>query len=347
MASTNVATDFKNALIRLSSPAFNDKNEKRMPSYGALEAIIADTSSLVVPSEIERAKKSVRQDVEIAVLKKYTATDVDADSCTITGETAETAVVTPSYSNYGFAVKAYPEIHYGNQITMQETMAYSMFMGWQKVFNRLDVASVALLEATKHAITGATSNYFDVASSLATLKAGLDPQKIYGYMPGFLKKLDLNGGYKEVTNTEAFTTSLLSRGFGLNNSENKNFNGGLAGSDQFNTFLTNNATPPATTEEVRYVFENGTYGMLNWNRPIGMSDWGRIGEHEYWTTIKDPFYGLDWTVHYKKACTDLSADYEGLSATIGEHYLIYSSFAFLEAYSSDTTQGAVKFAVNI
>ena len=346
MASTNVATDFKNALIRLSSPAFNDKNEKRMPTYGALEAIKADTNSLIVPSEIERAKKSVRQDVEIAVLKKFSATDVDADSCTITGDTAETAVVTPSYANYGFAVKAYPEIHYGNQITMEETMAYNMFMGWQKVFGRLDVAAVAMLEASKSAIT-TTSTYFDVASSTATLKAGLDPQKVYAYMAGYLKKLNLNGGYKEVANTEALTTSLLSRGYSANNSENKSFNGGLAGSDQFNTFVTNNATPPATTEEVRYVFENGTFGLLNWNRPIGSADWGRIGDHEYWTTIQDPFYGLDWTVHYKKACTDLSADYEGLTATIGEHYLISSSFAFVEAYSSDTSQGAVKFAVNI
>ena len=127
MASTNVATDFKNALIRLSSPAFNDKNEKRMPTYGALEAIKADTNSLIVPSEIERAKKSVRQDVEIAVLKKFSATDVDADSCTITGDTAETAVVTPSYANYGFAVKAYPEIHYGNQITMESSIPLVLF----------------------------------------------------------------------------------------------------------------------------------------------------------------------------------------------------------------------------
>ena len=351
MASTNVATDFKTALIKLGSGTFDHKNEKRMPSYGAFQAILDDTSSLLRAGEIERAKNSVRQDVEIAVQKKYTMTDVDQDTCSPSGVTGETAVGTPSYSTYGFAVKATPEIHYGNVISYQEQMAFDMFMGWKKVLGRLDTAAVALIDANKHALGGGspiTSNYFDVASSLATLKAGLDPQRIYAYMPGYLKKLDLEGGYKEVTNTEALTTSLLSRAYGLNNQENKaGFMGSLAGSENFTTYTTNNATPPGSTEEVRYVFENGTFGVLNWNRQIGSSDWGRIGEHEYWTQIQDPYVGLTWTVHYKKACTDLSADYEGLYATIGEHYLIYTDLAFLDAYSSDTTQGCVKFAVNI
>lgn len=348
MASTNAATDFKTALIKLSSGSFDNKNEMRMPNYGGFQAVQADTSALVNAGEIERAKASVRQDVEIAVKKKYVMTDVDQDNCIISGVTGETGVVTPSYSPYGFAIKATPEIHYGNVIGYQEQMAFDMFMGWKKVYNRLDTAAVALLDANKHALTGAASNYFDVAASVATLKSGLDPQRIYGYMPGLLKKLDLQGGYKEVANTEALTTSLLSRAYGLNNQENKaGFMGGLAGSENFTTYTTNNATPPATTEEVRYVFENGTFGLLNWNRQIGASDWGRIGEHEYWTQIQDPYYGLTWTVHYKKACTDISADYEGLYATIGEHYLIYTDVAFLDAYSSDTTQGCVKFAVNI
>jgi hypothetical protein len=348
MASTNIATDFKNALIRLSSPDFNEKNEKRMPNFGALKAVMDDTTSLVAPSVIENAKKSVRQDVEIALLKKYTPGNVDNDSCTFEGETSETAIVTPSYSRYGFAVKAYPEIHYGNAITMQETMANDMFQNWKKQFNRLDTAAVALLDASKHALTGITSTYFDIASSTANLKTGLDPQKIYAYMPAFLKKMELEGTYKEVANTEALTTTLLSRGFGVSNSENKmGFMGSLAGSDNFNTYTSNNVNVPATFEETRYVFENGTFGMLNWNRPIGTADWGRIGEHEYWTQIQDPFMGLTWTVHYKKACTDLSTDYEGLTATIGEHYLIYTDVAFLEAYSSDTTQSCVKFGVNI
>lgn len=337
-----IATDFKNALLRLNT-GFSNKNEMRMPNFGALKAIADDTSSLVPASEIERAKNSHRQDVELAVLSKYTATNVDADSCTITGEGSSSAVATPSYSGYGFAVSAYPEIHFGNQITKEEKLAFDLFMGWKKVFSRLDVASVAMLEASKHALTGATSNYFTIANSAATFSGDL--QRIYGYMPAFMKKLDLQGAYKEVANTEALTSVLLSQAFGVQNAENKaGLNGRLSGADSFQTYVTNNIST-GTDDEVRYVFENGTFGLLNWNRPMAVQG-ASITEADTWTTIQDPYFGFTWSVHYQKKCTDLSGTYEGMSASIGEHWLIKTDFAFLEAYSSDTTQGCVKFVCN-
>ena len=337
-----VASDFKTALLRVGTK-FSTGNEMRMPNYGALQAVLGDTSMLLPASEIERAKNSYRQDVELAVLSKYTATDVDVDDCTITGEGSSSAVITPTYSGYGFTVAAYPESHYGNQIGKEEKLAFDMFMGWKKVFNRLDVASVALLEASKHALTGETSKYFNIGSSTAQYTGDL--QRIYGYMPAFLKKLNLSGPYKEVANTEALTPQLLSQAYGVYNNENKAaLNGRLPGSDNFSTFVTNNVSV-GDNLDVRYVFEPGTFGMLNWNRPMAVNG-AQITEADTWGVIQDPFFGFTWTVHYQKRCTDLSGTYEGMVASIGEHWLIKSDFSFLEAYSSDTTQGCVKFTTS-
>ena len=56
-----IATDFKNALTELASDRFTMANEKRMPVYGGLQAIMADTTNLITPATIERAKKSDRK----------------------------------------------------------------------------------------------------------------------------------------------------------------------------------------------------------------------------------------------------------------------------------------------
>jgi hypothetical protein len=341
-----IATDFKNALTELASDRFTMANEKRMPIYGGLQAIMADTTNLITPATIERAKKSDRMDVEISVLKKFTMTNVDADTCSPSGEASESDVVVPTYASYGFAVKANPEIHYGNSVGYAQKLAFDLFQGWKKVYGRLDVAAIAKLEAAKHALSGVTSKYFDTATAgLAELNGGLDATRIYGYMPAFLKKLDMQGGYYEVANTEALTSNLLANAFGAGNNENRaGFQGGLALADNFTTYTSNNLALSSGLDEIRYVFEQGTFGMLNWNRPAVVAGM-QINEGETWGTITDPFFGQEWMVHYKKSCTDLSGTYEGLTATIGEHWLIYSNFSFLEAYSSDTTQSCVKFAV--
>ena len=339
---TIIASDFKNALLHLNT-AYSTKNEKRMPTFGALQAVKDDTSSLFSASTIEMAKNSNRQDVELAVLSKYTATNVDVDACTITGEGSSSSVITPSYAGYGFTVAAYPESHYGNQIGKEEKLAFDMFMGWKKVFGRLDTAAVALLEAGKHGLSGVTSKYFTVASGVATYAGDL--QRIYGYMPAFMKLLDLQGTYKEVANTEALTMQLLSQAYGVGNNENKaGLNGRLAGSDNFQTYTTNNLSAGAD-DELRYVFENGTFGLLNWVRPMAKAG-ARITEADTWGTVIDPYFGFEWEIHYQKRCTDLSGTYEGMTASIGEHWLIKSNFSFNEAFSSDTTQGCVKFVAN-
>jgi len=337
-----IASDLKNALLNIKGK-FSTKNEMRMPVFGGLQAIKDDTNSLFSAATIERAKNSNRQDVELAVLSKYTATDTDADSCTITGEGSSSSVITPSYSGYGFVVASYPEIHYGNVVDKEEKLAFDMFMGWKKVFGRLDVASIALLEASKHALSGSTSKYFTIGSSTAAYSGEL--QRIYGYMPAFLKTLDLNGPYKEVTNTEALTPQLLAQAYSVQNAENRaGLNGRLAGSDNFTTYTSNNVAP-GDNDEIRYVFENGTFGLLNWVRPLAR-DGARITEADYWGTIQDPYFGFNWEIHYQKRCTDLSGTYEGMTASIGEHWLIKSDFSFNEAFSSDTTQGCVKFTTS-
>ena len=338
-----LTTIFQDAIVN-ASDAFTSF-ENKFPSLGALQAIEDQKDLLISRSSLESAKNSLTQPTKIPVLPKYVATDTDADACTITGDTTASAFVNPTYADFGFSVSITPEVHGHNYVGMAETLAHELRMGWKKVFSRLDAAAVAHIAASTDALTGVTSQYF--TNNAGTMDYALDPTKIYAYMPALLNKLDLRGGFVEVANTEALTSNLIAQSFGNFNQQNiAGFNGGLPGSDSFTTYTTNNVALGTGEKEVRYVFERGSHAILNWNPLKGRENYVVVPDTDYWTTMRDPFFGYEWTVHYQKKCADVSATYTGLdAATVVETWRIFSNFAFLEGYSSDTTSQTIRFAV--
>lgn len=337
-----VNTIFQDAIVRVGTEFTSF--EHKLSEYGALKAINDDKNRLLATATLEAAKNSKTQLTKIPYLRKYNATLIAGDSCTVGGEVATSAYVNPTYGTYAFAVSMSPEIHAHNYIGYTETLAHELKMGWKKIFSTLDTDAVAKLEASKDPLTGITSKYFALLSGAMNYTGS--PLEIYGKMPAFLKTLDLMGSYVEVANTEARTSALLTQTYGASNNQNlAGLNGGLPGSDSFTTYTTNRIAPGSNLE-VRYVFEQGSHAILNWI-PTRARENYRIHEGNYWTRIQDPYFGFDWGVHYVKDCADLSATYPGLdAATIKEGWIIFADFAFISAPSSDTSAPTVKFTVN-
>jgi hypothetical protein len=336
-------TIFQNAIARVGTEFTSFEN--KLSEYGALRAINDDKNKVLSVATLEAAKNSKTQLTKIPILKKYDATLITGDACTVDGEEAVSAFVNPTYSTYGFSIAMSPEVHSHNYIGYEETLAHELKMGWKKIFATLDSAAVAKLEATKDALTGKTSNYFSLLSGAMNYTG--NPLEIYAKIPGFLKTLDMQGSYVEVANTEALTTSLLTQTYGGNNQQNLAalMTGNLPGSAGFNTY-TSNRVVTGSNKEVRYIFEEGSHAILNWT-PTKVRENYRITEADYWTQIQDPYFGFNWGVHYVKDCADLSATYPGLdTASIKEGWNIFADFGFIDAYSSDTTSPTVKFTVN-
>ena len=68
----------------------------------------------------------------------------------------------------------------------------------------------------------------------------------------------------------------------------------MPGSSKFQTYSSNRVTL-GTNKEVRYVFSEGSFGALNWLDPKAQSN-ARVSENEYWTTLQDPLFGLDFMI---------------------------------------------------
>ncbi len=339
-------TVLQDAVVRVGDN-FEKNHEQRKSNYGAYKALVEDTPFTLSASTIEAAKKSARHAVKVPVINRQTATNVDTDSCTPPSNDITTAFQGVTFAPYGFAVEVLPEAHLDNYISAADSMQFQLDMGWKKVYERQDAAAVAFLEANKNTLTGVTSNYFTVASGALDY----DYTKIdsfYGKVDGVMRKMDLGGDgmYKEVASTEALTSNLLRQTLGLNNSVNfAGLNGGLVGSSNFQTYTSNRLTT-GSNKEVRHIFREGSYGVLNWLDPKAANGW-RISENEYWTTIKDPLFGQDYLVHYFKRCKDASATYSWLNATVSEVWVIIGQIGMVTPYTSVAgDRPSVKFTVN-
>jgi len=344
-----MATVFNDAIARVGDNYAN-KVETRTSEYGAFKAIKEDTALTLDTSIIENAKKSSRMGVKIPVINRKSATDVDADSCAMPTNLNVSAFSTVSFAKYGFPVKIVPEVYGDNYIGMQEDFQRQLLDGFRKVYERLDTAAVTYLEAQKHALTSVTSNNFTVASGALDLTGGIAGiSSFYGKVDGAMRKMDMNfnGLYKEVVSTEALTSNLLTQTLGGNQATNFAglTNGTLPGSSKFQTYSSNRVTL-GTNKEVRYVFSEGSFGALNWLDPKAQSN-ARISENEYWTTLQDPLFGINFMVHYMKKCEDASANYSWLGTTIGEGSYVIADIGFVTPYSSTAgIRPNVKFTVN-
>ncbi len=318
--------------------------ESRLPTAGAFQATLDDTRRSPIYAEVERIRESPNHTVKIPVLKKFTATNVTADSCAPTGEKADTAVQTLSWQTFGFAVEEAPAIHYSNHIAQAEYYAHNIRQGLKLMTGLLDTAAVTFLEAQKTALTVAMSKYFTTTTSKATL-AGTDVKQLYASIPGFMDLLDLSGPYSVVADTETKTVLNTIAQYGAGNTLNTmaSIQNALPFSDGFSHYFTNKIVA-GSDKHLMYAFPEGSCGVANWISPqyAGMVAAG--GKHE-WTSITDPIWGLRWGVHKVDDCADLSATYSWLPATKKTTYLIMTNVAFLPVYSSDTTTPFVKFAL--
>jgi len=213
--------------------------ESRLPTAGAFQAALEDTRRSPIYSEIERIRQSPNHTVKIPALKKFTATNVTADTCSPTGEKADSAVQTLTWQTFGFAINEAPAVHYSNHVSQQEYYAHNLRQGLKRMATLIDTAAVTFFEAQKTALTVDMSKYFTTTTSKATLD-GSDMKQLYSSIPGFMDLLDLSGPYNVVADSEAKTVLNSIAQYGAANTLNTmaSLQNALPFSDSFNHYFT-------------------------------------------------------------------------------------------------------------
>lgn len=341
------ATAMAEAAIR--SRKYYEQYENRFSNYGAFMAYFVGANVLLPKDTIEKIKGSQNaRTVAFPVLTKATLSVLTARSCSITGTEVTSAKPTISKITRGFEIKVYGKVSDNNYISEVDQFAQGMTNGIRTILASLDTYAGAQLEANKNTSL-ATTNLDGVSIvSNAYQIAAAQKDDLYFLIPTLMERNDVGtGSLYNIMTTEGRALMLKYESKAQGNDQNLKavLDGELPSSAGYRHHRSNRLTNGAGVSETHYVAPFGSLGVFNWidsdakNRREGPN-----GQKAY--PITDGIANLEWDVTEENICDDLSGTYgEGYERTYGVKYQFNADFAFMNAYSSDSTKPIHKIEV--
>ena len=338
------ATTLLEARIAIESAAAAGmgSQELRMPNFGTLKAHI-DSSPLLMPGfNANDYKKSTQQPVTVQVFKKQALGTGTTRKCagTGTGATAAKPIIFQTIVEE-FAVSELEMQN--NNLSEQALFNRLLVRAMVSAYTRLEVLGVAHLEAIKSPINNGA--YYATTLGSAKRVAYADRLNLWAGIEAEMNDNDYPGLVNFIGDSNSKALSAYIGAQGAGNGVNLAYQ-----EDTFKAYFSRFVQRGVGVYATDYVFEPGTIGFYPWTRPDFLSN-KDIGT-DIWTTFTDPIMGMRWELKVKKGCVnaaifaaDGTTPVAGTEAGYVESYVLSTSYAFTEAYSSDTSSGVYKYEV--
>lgn len=292
--------------------------------------------------------KSNGRAITIPTLQKQTLSVITERACTIAG--VEPNSVKPTFSKItrGFEVKIYPKVSDNNNFSEVDQFANSLNNGIRSVAESLDTYSAAQLEAGKSTdLKSVTLDGLSIAGNAYQISPD-KRERLYFYLPAILEKNDMNSGrINNIATTESMELMLQYESKASSNEQNLAavLRGDLPSATGFRHYRSNRMSNGGSVAETHYLVPFGAIGVFSWNDSDARHRRkGANGQQLYLLT--DPILGVTWDVAEEQICDDLTETYgEGFKRTVGTKYQFAADFAFLQAYSSDSSRANLKVEV--
>jgi hypothetical protein len=331
--STTALLEARAAIGSATSTGF-DKNELRMPMFGALRAHL-DNAPLLSPGlNLQDLRKYTGQPTRIPVRKKgISGTVTNERACADTGSAAggfkDLSFVT---LHKGFAISYLSTMT--NQFDYNAQMALNLAETLRLLYTDLDTRAVAHYELLKSTVNGGTRYATTVAGAKRV------PFKDYDRLPGRLTTEmmgnDFSGLMDIVASPNLTDAWKFVQNQGSQNGQNLAYQTG-----DFRLYPDRFIADGTGVDSTAYVHAPGTVGVFPWINALH-----RKGEDigtDVWTTFTDPVYGITWELKMKRSCANTGV--VGQEADLVESWGLTAEFAFTEQYSSNGDTGVYKYEV--
>lgn len=341
MATTYSASLLQAAVYKASQKDMFQKFETRGSNYGALDVALAQRSMLLPASKLEQIRKASSQTEKIYTFVKEAAGDGTARACDGTGDGA-TAATTLSWSTLSeeFSLSALDMAQ--NEYTYEEMFQLRLEQRLLSLYERLDTAVVAALEAAYTEGDGTQFTKYNNASQVA-----LDDYDVSSNRAAFwLNKAKSDAFANDISSDnlrfvgegglKQIVSSMGNQGAG--NETNLGFQFQGVGFHHTNRVV-NNEGRYATG----YMFEMGMFTLLTWTNALARQ--GKDIGTDVWGIFLDPRYGFDIELKVKKSCYDSTAASKGvgMEADYKEGFVLSLDYCIPVAYSSDANSGIYKY----
>lgn len=340
------ATTLLEARVAIQTAAASGmgKQELRIPTFGVLQAHM-DSSPLLMPGfDANAVKKSVQQPVTVQVFKKQPLGTGTTRKCagTGTGSTAAKPIVFQDIVEE-FAVSQLEMMN--NNLNEQDLFNRLLVRAMVSAYIRLEKLGVAHLEAIKSPINN--GGYFGALVGGSKQLTFAQRLELWAGVEAEMNDNDFSGltNFIGDSNTKAFAAYVGAQGAG--NGTNLAYQ-----EDNFNAYYSRFIQKGAGMFATEYFFEPGTIGFYPWTRPDFLDNGGKDIGTDIWTTFTDPVMGLRWELKVKKGCVNTAiVGLDGVTPVAGteagyvESFVLSTSYAFTEAYSSDASTGVFRYEV--
>jgi hypothetical protein len=326
-----------------------EQYENRFSNYGAFMAYLVGANALLPKDSIERIKNAQNmRTVAFPVLNKASITVLTARACSITGVEPTSAKPTLTKITRGFEIRVYPKVCDNNYISEMDSFAQGMMNGIRSILVNLDTYAGAQLEANKNTSL-ATTNLDGVAIVANAYQiAQAQREKLYFLMPTLMERNDVaTGSLYNVMTTEGRALMLEYESKAMGNDQNLRgvLEGELPSSAGYRHHRSNRLTNGAGVSETHYVAPFGSLGVFTWIDSDARNRRTGAGNQKAYP-FTDGIMNNEWDVAEETICDDLSGTYgSGYEKTYGTKYQFGCDFAFMNAYSSDSTKPIHKIEV--
>lgn len=319
--------------IRERSPNFYNW-EDRVTQTGALDYFMMDSSNMLSPALIQKAKMSIGSVLAAPVINYDSGVSISSSrSVTISDDFNTSAMYTFTFVTYSFGWTETPSAHMNNEITLADDWAKNYKKYLIKLSKTMDTACVASLSAGKTQVFGDPLIYTTPGNIVTADLA--DEMRLFADVEPIMDSNDISGKVHYIGNPGF--KSLVNR-----TKQNSTFNA-------VNKTLQLNGTPLHYTNRITngasmgasfYAVAEGSCGLLyRFEREALFGTRSRTG-HEWGL---DTLIGLDVPVstYYYEGVADYSADHGAATADNTRAWKRFFGFSvdvcYVTAYNSDPT----------
>ena len=317
-----------------------DKYEQRESKYGALRFFQDEAMNrpILDNETIDNIKMSFNRNVVVPVLNSQTVTVSGgyARTCAITTSENESALVTLTFTTYGWAFTMQPSINSENDIKYQQDFTRKQRKYLIEFASVLDTACVAQLDTDKNQFwTGVAPTYYaEVADALQVPQA--EKNDLFNQVDAIMSTMDFYDDNHIVGSTSLNPNVRRSMAQGPNNAVNDQFQ--FMDPMAYKFWSTNRIANGAGVEATMYSLNAGSVGIWNRNDPDARAGHS-ISDYKQWSEESMPIVDMTIGAFYQKDCADVSslagASSAGLTRSLQEGFEFSTDIVTVTAYNSD------------
>jgi len=297
------STILQNVRAFISDPV--NKFELRSQNYGGISAFLKKRE-YTIPA-LEDIRQSQNQTAQAMYMKSKSFTVGSARSCTPSGETSGSGIVSLSWDTLSDAAEFPYEVFGNNEVTLMKAMANDFYNMEVSILDSLETAIIAYCEANKtgvNALSGLTNAQNTwIGGGVDTVQvANANINRFYNLARADMKSNNYKGEIMEIHDVQWTAEQAYYQAQGDANSANTAFQ-----FFNFDSHYSNAITPSGYNNHIMYLIPTGGSALLDWTRPLNRES-RPMENGERWTTYDSLFFpGLRYHLFEKTGCDDSTA----------------------------------------